>query len=111
MKIVIKPTDFHWKMKLKIPLTIGSVPIMDNGNSAALMQANNNSIMRGESTEDPHVRVIPHEDLLDEEANERSTPTIMVTDADNPPDYIPMSKYTKAFVSFITSTTSLQYFM
>jgi len=25
----VNPTEFHWKLKLKIPLTIGSIPIMD----------------------------------------------------------------------------------
>lgn len=29
IKIIVNPTEFHWKLKLKIPLTIGSIPIMD----------------------------------------------------------------------------------
>lgn len=29
IKIIVNPTEFHWKVKLKIPLTIGSIPIMD----------------------------------------------------------------------------------
>ncbi|CAD6995989.1 unnamed protein product [Ceratitis capitata] len=35
IKVIIIPTDFHWKMKLKIPLTIGSIPIIDNMAAAA----------------------------------------------------------------------------
>ncbi|XP_013118372.1 arrestin domain-containing protein 17 [Stomoxys calcitrans] len=90
MKIVIKPTEFHWKMKLKVPVTIGSVPIMDSSSSAGVLQANNNSIMRAESVDEPQVRAMANEQLLDNEGNENTTPTIMVTDADNPPDYIQM---------------------
>ncbi|XP_064547685.1 arrestin domain-containing protein 17 isoform X2 [Drosophila montana] len=38
IKIIVNPTEFHWKLKLKIPLTIGSIPIMDGPD--ALMRFN-----------------------------------------------------------------------
>ncbi|KAH8336478.1 hypothetical protein KR074_000579 [Drosophila pseudoananassae] len=38
IKIIVNPTEFHWKLKLKIPLTIGSIPIMDG--PEALMRFN-----------------------------------------------------------------------
>ncbi|XP_002070386.2 arrestin domain-containing protein 17 [Drosophila willistoni] len=38
IKIIVNPTEFHWKLKLKIPLTIGSIPIMEE--PEALMRFN-----------------------------------------------------------------------
>ncbi|XP_017848713.1 arrestin domain-containing protein 17 isoform X2 [Drosophila busckii] len=38
IKIIVNPTEFHWKLKLKLPLTIGSIPIMDG--PEALMRFN-----------------------------------------------------------------------
>lgn len=94
IKITVKPTDFHWKMKAKVPVTIGSIPIMDN---VLEISGNNNSILRGvvsrqlQSNEDTQLCGLAEMQLQDEE--NQNTPTILVTDADNPPDYIAMSKF------------------
>lgn len=118
IKIIIKPTEFHWKMKLKIPVTIGSVPIMDTGGGggggvglvgdggvstvggSAIMQSNNNSIIRGPLDEDESPPMTTLDDvgiLADAEDPNQNTPAIMVTDTDNPPDYIAMSKLRKCW--------------
>ncbi|XP_065354349.1 arrestin domain-containing protein 17 [Calliphora vicina] len=117
IKIIIKPTEFHWKMKLKIPVTIGSIPIMDTGGvvagggigdaaisamtsvdggggGSAIMASNNNSIIRGpldESSPPPMTTLDDVGILAEEEDPNQNTPAIMVTDTtDNPPDYIAM---------------------
>ncbi|XP_037956704.1 arrestin domain-containing protein 17 isoform X2 [Teleopsis dalmanni] len=91
IKIIIKPTEFHWKLKLKVPITIGSIPIMDNPmtiNETLLhiqmsTRTNNNSYVSGEPS--------PTSLRQQQEQHEsRATPAILVTDGDNPPDYIPM---------------------
>ncbi|XP_055854599.1 arrestin domain-containing protein 17 isoform X1 [Episyrphus balteatus] len=65
IKIIIKPTDFHWKVKLKIPLTIGSMPIMDQ------------TLSRHQT----------NEEIIQQQ---QQTPALIVTDSDNPPEYVPM---------------------
>ncbi|EDW96334.2 uncharacterized protein Dyak_GE25766 [Drosophila yakuba] len=47
IKIIVNPTEFHWKLKLKIPLTIGSIPIMDG--PEALLRFNHQQPRRAES--------------------------------------------------------------
>lgn len=116
IKIIIKPTEFHLKMKLKVPVTIGSVPIMDTGGGGGgggpmvgigggngrVVHSNNNSIIRGpldEST--PPMTTLTDESdvLVNEEVQDpnQNSPAITVTDtSDNPPDYVAMCKYTNA---------------
>uniref|UniRef100_A0A1A9ZRT1 Arrestin_C domain-containing protein n=1 Tax=Glossina pallidipes TaxID=7398 RepID=A0A1A9ZRT1_GLOPL len=117
IKIGVKPTEFHRKMKLKVPVTIGSIPIMDNSEN---LTANNNNIV-ADSNDSHNSRnaingvVTRNESLsaivsIDERYDERvshtlaplsrledgldtenfNTPIILVTDVDNPPDYVPM---------------------
>lgn len=95
IKIIIQPTEFHWKMKLKIPVTIGSVPIMESAGNAGIMQANNNRILRQlESVEvAPPMTTLPNEQLIDDDVNQNTTPIVTITEADNPPEYIAMRKF------------------
>ncbi|XP_011193690.2 arrestin domain-containing protein 17 [Zeugodacus cucurbitae] len=112
IKIIIKPTDFHWKMKLKIPLTIGSIPIIDSMAAAAGLPSlletqyairrgyyNGRRLLRqsadetgAEQTADVATEEAagesPQESNEAEAAGGRSDiPTLLITDDDNPPDY------------------------
>lgn len=116
IKIVIKPTEFHWKMKLKIPVTIGSVPIMDTGGcggiggggtdvdlnggrvigGSTILASNNNSIIRDTLDESPPpMTTLEEAEILAEEQdpNQNLTENVPANSADNPPDYIAMSEF------------------
>ncbi|XP_039971344.1 arrestin domain-containing protein 17 [Bactrocera tryoni] len=113
IKIIIKPTDFHWKMKLKIPLTIGSIPIIDSMTAAAGLPSlleTQYAVRRGyyserrlfgpSANEGPVQSAIVSGEEAAGEAPQESTdteaassvgrsdiPTLVITDGDNPPDY------------------------
>lgn len=91
IKIIIKPTEFHFKLKLKIPVTIGSIPIMDSHiidneereptrrmrypRPPPLMVTDSNLQLHSN-----HVNIHNiHGNLVDE-------------NTDNPPEYIPMGR-------------------
>lgn len=92
IKIIIKPTEFHFKLKLKIPVTIGSIPIMEN-----------------------HLIDNEEQDLEQRRIRYPRPPPLIVTDSnlrsnngnfhrlcgsggdenvDNPPEYVPMGLFT-----------------
>ncbi|XP_017482090.1 PREDICTED: arrestin domain-containing protein 17 [Rhagoletis zephyria] len=114
IKVIIKPTDFHWKMKLKIPLTIGSIPIIDSMAAAAglpsLLQTQyatsrgyysgrrlqNIATMRQNAGEGEHgVADVEGgaenggnlEVAGESEGGITTVPALLITDGDNPPDY------------------------
>lgn len=120
IKIIIKPTDFHWKMKLKIPLTIGSIPIIDSMAAAAGLPSlletqyavrrgyyNGRRLLRQSASENAdHAAAIVGEEEAAGEPTQGSIetpatsnvsrsdiPTLLITDGDNPPDYKLMSEY------------------
>lgn len=99
IKIIVNPTEFHWKMKVKIPLTIGSVPIMDdNMQSIGLLRVNRDRNLMHNNNDS--LGVVQQMNLmsLEEEqqmrlAENQNQPTLLVTDVDNPPDYVAMSEF------------------
>lgn len=127
IKIIVNPTEFHWKMKLKIPLTIGSTPIMDSQlaiNEALLSttmrhhhlnhnqqsvnnqhpqnSANNNhsnNSNRISHNNSPSDQRSQQQQRQQEQHEASSIPALLVTnEGDNPPDYIPMGKIKKQFL-------------
>ncbi|XP_067638724.1 arrestin domain-containing protein 1 isoform X2 [Eurosta solidaginis] len=106
IKIIIKPTDFHWKMKLKIPLTIGSIPIIDNMATAAglpcltqTQYAMSRSFYSGRRRQELAMRrqnesaheevVLEYADVEEAATNDdgQTVPALLITESDNPPDY------------------------
>lgn len=118
IKIIVKPTDFHWKLKLKVPLTIGSTPIVasnsrtlplpvigdnnnnnHNNNCSHITPSYNDSSVRINRTsyENSHnlsndlatlMRLTDNLHLETANLNARSN-----EDTDDPPDYMPMCNY------------------
>ncbi|KAL5273509.1 hypothetical protein ACFFRR_000319 [Megaselia abdita] len=85
IKIIIKPTEFHFKLKLKIPVTIGSIPIMES------------HIIDNEEREANRRRRYPRPPpLIVTDGNLRSNHIHSIhgngvdDNSDNPPEYIPM---------------------
>ncbi|XP_053969273.1 arrestin domain-containing protein 17 [Anastrepha ludens] len=117
IKVIIKPTDFHWKMKLKIPLTIGSIPIIDSMAAAAGLPSlletqyavsrgyysgrrlqdiaalrqnvseNEQHFAGGEGGAGESGDQQMNADMAGGANGEQTVPTLLITDGDNPPDY------------------------
>lgn len=92
IKIIIKPTEFHFKIKLKIPVIIGSVPIMDRNHFDNEEEHETNRRMR--YPRPPPILVTDSNlQLHNSHVNARTIHGNLLDDnTDNPPEYIPMSK-------------------
>lgn len=87
IKIIIKPTEFHFKLKLKIPVTIGSIPIMESH----IIENEDRTASRRMRYPRPPPLMVTDSNLLSNRVNIDGN--LVEEDIDNPPEYVPMGKY------------------
>lgn len=90
IKIIINPTEFHFKLKLKIPVTIGSIPIMENH----IIDNEERDISRRMRYARPPPLIVTDSNLHGNNVNMHSICGNREDgNTDNPPDYQPMGRW------------------